>query len=136
MLKHLMKIMSKTTVVPMLVVVIMILIPLSIFERQYRISTNEAVGNLLNIDPYLFGLAMFLGALFIFVRYIILGIELTTWREVLYYAVAMLPLSYFCLYYGLYLLIVSFTKTTGIFILALWGFLVAEPIIRKKDHDE
>lgn len=134
-LKVILALLVRITIVPTLIVVTSILIAFSIWESLDRASPNIAIADRLNIEPRLFAIAMLLGAFYIGIRYVIQSKDIDSWKERFYYGVAMLPLSYYALFTGVYSLLFSPTKTGGIFILAFWGFLIAEPIIRRKNHD-
>lgn len=132
--KMILTLLARITVVPMLVSVMSVLISLSVFENLDRFTTNTALSIRLNVDIEFFAASMLLGALFMFVRYIILNKKIVG-KEKLYYAVSMLPLSYYALLTGIYQLITLATKTTGLLTLALWGFLLLEPIVRRNNHE-
>lgn len=132
--KMILTLLARITVVPMLVIVFSILISFSILENINRFTTDAALSIRLGVDIEFFAASMLLSAFFIFVRYIILNKKIIG-LEKLFYAVSMLPLSYYALLTGIYQLITLATKTTGLLTLALWGFLLLEPIVRRNNHE-
>lgn len=132
--KMILTLLARVTVVPMLVIVFSILISFSILENINRFTTDAALSIRLGVDIEFFAASMLLSAFFIFVRYIILNKKIIG-LEKLFYAVSMLPLSYYALLTGIYQLITLATKTTGLLTLALWGFLLLEPIVRRNNHE-
>lgn len=132
--KMILTLLARITVVPMLVIVFSILISFSILENMNRFTTDAALSIRLGVDIEFFAASMLLSAFFIFVRYIILNKKIVG-LEKLFYAVSMLPLSYYALLTGIYQLITLATKTTGLLTLALWGFLLLEPIVRRNNHE-
>jgi hypothetical protein len=86
-----------------------------------------------NIDATLFAYANILGAFFIFTRYLIQGKQLDSLGRKFEWLIAISPLTFFLITSGVYLLITSSTKTTGLFLLGMWGFCTFVPVIRSRE---